>query len=168
MNQMPKHVVTSSGEPLEWNSTAIVGDVPSEMRAIKEAEDGRGRLENVSGGKGKGLAPLHGHLPAFVRKWVLLTERKVDAMIGVYIRPPSMTVENYKTIDDQVRATGVEPKGMKLHSCFGEGDGIAIFDVWESREEFEAFAAVLGPIVVASGLDPLESMFVEMIAFETT
>jgi hypothetical protein len=88
-------------------------------------------------------------------------------MIGVYIRPPSMSVEQYTSIDEQARATGVEPKGMRMHSCFGEGEGVAIFDVWESEEEFNAFAAVLGPIVAAEGLEPLAPMIVPMIAFET-
>ena len=54
-----------------------------------------------------------------------------------------MSAEQYTSIDEQVRATGVEPKGLRMHSCFGEGEGIAIFDVWESQEEFEAFAATL-------------------------
>ena len=88
-------------------------------------------------------------------------------MIGVYIRPPSLTIEQYKSIDDQVRASGVEPKGMKLHACFGEGDGVAIFDVWESEEDFNAFADVLGPIVSALGMDPIAPQIVPMIAFET-
>jgi len=77
-----------------------------------------------------------------------------------------MTAEQYRSIDTQVRATGVEPKGLKLHTCFGEGEGIAIFDVWDSQEEFDAFAAVLGPIVEASGLEALQPMIVPMIAFE--
>jgi len=88
-------------------------------------------------------------------------------MIGVYISPPSMTVEQYKSIDDQIRASGVEPKGMRLHTCFGEGESLAIFDVWESEEEFNAFAAVLGPIVAASGMEPMAPQIVPMIAFET-
>jgi hypothetical protein len=88
-------------------------------------------------------------------------------VIGVHIRPAEMTAAPYKSIDDQVRATGVEPKGMKPHSCLGEGDGVAIFDVWESKEEFDAFAAVLGPTVAATGFS-LEPMIVEMIAFETS
>jgi hypothetical protein len=88
-------------------------------------------------------------------------------MIGVYIRPKAMSEEQYKTIDEKVRSAGAETKGMKLHSCFGEGQGIAIFDVWESREDFDAFAAVLGPIVAAEGVEPLEPMFVPMIAFDT-
>jgi hypothetical protein len=59
-------------------------------------------------------------------------------MIGVYIRPAGMTIEQYKAIDHEVRAAvGGEPKGMKLHTCFGEGEGIAIFDVWESEDDFK-------------------------------
>jgi hypothetical protein len=77
-----------------------------------------------------------------------------------------MSPEQYQSIDAQVRATGFEPKGMKLHTCFGEDAGVAIFDVWESQEEWDAFAAVLGPIVTAAGLEPLQPMIVPMIAFE--
>jgi hypothetical protein len=87
-------------------------------------------------------------------------------MIGVYIRPTDMTEEQYRRIDDQLRASGAEPKGMKMHSCFGEGDGIAIFDVWESEADFNAFAAHLGPIVAAEGVKPVTPMIVPMIAFE--
>lgn len=87
-------------------------------------------------------------------------------MIGVYIRPTGMTEEQYRTVDDKLRATGVELKGMKMHSCFGEGDGLAIFDVWESEEDFNAFAAHLGPIVAAEGLEPVAPMIVPIIAFD--
>jgi hypothetical protein len=87
-------------------------------------------------------------------------------MIGVYMRPTGMTEEQYRSIDDQLRASGAEPKGMKMHSCFGEGEGLAIFDVWESEEDFNAFAAQLAPIVAAAGLEPVAPMLVPMIAFE--
>jgi hypothetical protein len=87
-------------------------------------------------------------------------------MIGVYIRPTQMTEEQYRRVDDRLRASGVEPKGMKMHSCFGEGDGIAIFDVWENEADFNAFAAHLAPIVAAEGLEPLTPMIVPMIAFD--
>jgi heme-degrading monooxygenase HmoA len=89
-------------------------------------------------------------------------------MIGVYIRPTGMTEEKYKSIDDQLRASGAEPKGVKMHSCFGEGEGVAIFDIWESEEDFNAFAAHLGPIVAAAGLEPLAPMFVPIVAFEVS
>jgi heme-degrading monooxygenase HmoA len=89
-------------------------------------------------------------------------------MIGVYIRPTGMTEENYKSIDDQLRASGAEPKGVKMHSCFGEGEGVAIFDIWESEEDFNAFAAHLAPIVAAAGLEPLTPMFVPIVAFQVS
>jgi hypothetical protein len=87
-------------------------------------------------------------------------------MIGVYIRPAGMTEEQYRSIDSRLRDSGVEPKGMKMHSCFGEGEGLAIFDVWESEEDFNAFAAHLGPLVAAAGLEPVAPMIVPMIDFE--
>ena len=87
-------------------------------------------------------------------------------MIGVYIRPTGMTEKQYRSIDDQLRSSGVEPKGMKMHSCFGEGEGIAIFDVWDSEDDFNTFAAHLGPLVAAAGLEPVAPMIVPMIAFE--
>jgi heme-degrading monooxygenase HmoA len=87
-------------------------------------------------------------------------------MIGVYIRPTGMTEEQYKSVDSQLRASGVEPKGMKMHSCFSEGEGLAIFDVWESEEDFNAFAAHLGPLVAAAGMEPLAPMIVAMVDFQ--
>jgi hypothetical protein len=87
-------------------------------------------------------------------------------MIGVYIRPAGMTEAQYHHIDDQLRASGAVPKGLKMHSCFGEGEGIAIFDVWESEEDFDAFATHLAPLVVAAGLDPVAPMIVPMVAFD--
>jgi hypothetical protein len=86
-------------------------------------------------------------------------------MIGVYIHPAGLTKEQYQSIDEQLRASGAEPKGMKMHSCFGEGDGIAIFDVWENEEDWKTFATHLEPLVTAAGIE-FKPMIVPMIAFE--
>lgn len=88
-------------------------------------------------------------------------------MVGVYMRS-AMTEDQYREVDEKIRATGLDPKGMKLHTCFGEDGSIAIFDVWESKEEFEAFAAQLGPIFVSMGLEPVAPDIVPMIDFRTT
>jgi dihydrofolate reductase len=40
MNAMPKHVVTSRPDELEWNATALEGDVPSAVRTLKEGDGG--------------------------------------------------------------------------------------------------------------------------------
>jgi dihydrofolate reductase len=40
MNSMPKHVVTNTLTELEWNSTAITGDVAAGVNELKEGDGG--------------------------------------------------------------------------------------------------------------------------------
>jgi dihydrofolate reductase len=40
MNTMPKHVATSKPEDLSWNSTALSGDVPAAVQALKDGDGG--------------------------------------------------------------------------------------------------------------------------------
>ncbi|MGO9457253.1 MAG: hypothetical protein ACLP62_09420 [Acidimicrobiales bacterium] len=88
-------------------------------------------------------------------------------MIGVYIESASMTVEQYKTIDERLRsAVGGAIEGLMLHSCFHSGDGLAIFDVWESEQAFEALGSKLMPIVQELGVEMSPPQFVEMVAYE--
>jgi hypothetical protein len=86
-------------------------------------------------------------------------------MIGVYIPASDMTDEQYKAIDDELNADG-PPAGMKMHSCFREGTKLAVFDVWESQEAFEAFGAKLMPVVERAGLTMSPPQFVEMVDYE--
>jgi quinol monooxygenase YgiN len=87
-------------------------------------------------------------------------------VIGVYIRPASMTVEQYRAADEKLRAAGVSDEGMVLHTCFREGENLAVFDVWESREAFDAFGEKLMPIVEEVGVVMTPPMFVEMIDYD--
>lgn len=86
-------------------------------------------------------------------------------MIGVYISAVPMTTEQYQAIDDEVTADGL-PAGLKLHTCFREGEALAVFDVWESKEDFEAFGAKLMPAVRNAGVTMPEPIFVEMVDYE--
>ena len=89
-------------------------------------------------------------------------------MIGVYLHLGAMTEAQYHEVDDAVAAAGVNTDACKLHTCFKEGDRLAVFDIWESREAFEAFAAELGPIAAANGFTEMpDTSFVEMVAFQT-
>ena len=88
-------------------------------------------------------------------------------MIGVYIQGSSATVEQYHAVDEKLReAMGGPIVGMKLHTCFREGEGIAIFDVWESQEAFEALGSKLMPILQDMGVELSPPQFVEMVAYE--
>jgi hypothetical protein len=87
-------------------------------------------------------------------------------MIGVYIRPEAMTREQYRAAADKVESTGVPEVGMILHTCFAEGDNLAVFDVWESREAFDAFGEKLMPILDEVGIVMTPPMFVEMVDYD--
>jgi hypothetical protein len=87
-------------------------------------------------------------------------------MIGVYIRPEAMTVDQYRAAAEKVQTTGVSVEGMLMHSCFAEGENLAVFDVWESREAFDTFGEKLMPILQVAGVVMTPPMFVEMIDFD--
>lgn len=88
-------------------------------------------------------------------------------MIGVYFPGSAITAEQYKSVDDRLKASGPPPAALKMHTCFQEGDSLAIFDVWDSKEAFEeSFADQLKPIVDELGLPLSTPTFVEMIVFE--
>jgi hypothetical protein len=86
-------------------------------------------------------------------------------MIGVCIPKTAMTDEQYRSIDEEVTGE-TPPAGLKLHSCFREGDGLAVYDVWENQEAFEAFGAKLMPILQRMGIEMPQPQIVEMVAFE--
>jgi hypothetical protein len=83
--------------------------------------------------------------------------------IGIYARPTGMTKQNYDESIRRLEAAGAgKPKGRLFHSCFGEGDALAIYDVWESQADFDEFVKVLGPIMNDLGIDGSHSDVVPM------
>lgn len=75
--------------------------------------------------------------------------------IAVYFHPESMDAKAYDTAMARLQAAGAAaPKGRLHHSCFGPSDSLMVYDIWESPEAFEAFGAVLMPILAEIGLDP--------------
>jgi hypothetical protein len=87
-------------------------------------------------------------------------------VIGVYIHATSMTDEQYHAVNEKLMtATGAAPDGLIMHSCFREGEALAVFDVWESQEKFEAMAPVLMPIVAEANAELGPPQFVEMVDY---
>ena len=77
------------------------------------------------------------------------------SQIGVYFHSESMNQQQYKDILKRLEAAGAgSPKGRLYHSCFGEGDKLMVFDVWESQGTFDAFGETLRPILTDVGVDP--------------
>jgi hypothetical protein len=88
-------------------------------------------------------------------------------VIGVYLQSSSMTAEQYHEIEEKLTsAIGGVWDGLIMHTCFREGPGLAIFDVWESEEKFEALAPILMPMVAELNVEMSPPQFVEMIAYQ--
>jgi hypothetical protein len=75
--------------------------------------------------------------------------------LGIYFAPASMTAAQYDEVIDRLDAAGAgKPEGRLHHACFGTGDELQIFDIWESQEAFEKFGTTLLPILSEVGLEP--------------
>jgi len=76
-------------------------------------------------------------------------------MIGAYFQPVKMDVAKYEDVLKRLDAVGQgKPKGRLHHSAFGDPNALMVFDIWDSQESFEAFGAVLMPILAEAGIDP--------------
>jgi hypothetical protein len=74
--------------------------------------------------------------------------------IGVYVSPKSMNAQQYDTCIRKLEAAGAgKPAGRSYHSCFGSGDKLAVFDVWDSQQSFDRFGETLLPILKEIGVD---------------
>ena len=73
--------------------------------------------------------------------------------IVVRFSPTSLTAEQY---DQTVRALqesgGFPADGLDYHVCFGADGDLRVSEIWDSREQFEAFGERLMPILAAAGI----------------
>lgn len=59
-----------------------------------------------------------------------------------------MNTQQYATCIRKLDATGAgKPAGRLYHACFGTGDKLAVFDVWDSQQSFDRFGQTYRPIV---------------------
>jgi hypothetical protein len=52
---------------------------------------------------------------------------------------PEVTEEQYQSARQVVNWEGDFPKGAKFHTSWFASDGFHVLDLWDSREDFEAF-----------------------------
>lgn len=77
--------------------------------------------------------------------------------------PPSLTAEKYDSAVRRLNEEGVFPAdGLDYEICFGTGDKLKVSQVWDSKEQLEAFGARLMPILAELGIDPGEPEVVEV------
>jgi len=77
--------------------------------------------------------------------------------ITVVFKPAGTTAEEYDEMIRRLDAAGAgSPPGRLSHVCFGDPSALGVVDVWSSLEEFQAFGAVLMPIIQDVGADVAE------------
>jgi hypothetical protein len=74
------------------------------------------------------------------------------------------TLDQYHQVNADLGITnGNLPDGLVFHWIADDGTGLRITDVWETKEQFDGFAANLGPAFAAVGLtDPPQMSFHEV------
>jgi hypothetical protein len=75
--------------------------------------------------------------------------------IIVRFSPTALTAEQY---DGTMRTLGAAeagfpPAGLDAHYCFGSDGNLLVTEIWDSREQFEAFGEQLMPVLVEAGIE---------------
>ena len=89
----------------------------------------------------------------------------MEDRVSLLIRfaPPSLTAEQYDNAVRRLNEEGVFPAdGLDYEICFGSGDSLKVSQVWDSKEQLDAFGARLMPILAELGIDPGEPEVVEV------
>jgi hypothetical protein len=77
--------------------------------------------------------------------------------------PPSLTADQYDRVVRRLDEEGITPAdGLDYEVCFGSGDQHKVSLIWDSKEQFEAFANRLMPILGELGVDPGEPEMFEV------
>ena len=73
--------------------------------------------------------------------------------IVVRFPPSNMTRQQYDSVRNALTESGDWPAdGCQLHVLFGDENDLRVSEVWESREQFDAFGQKLGPRIEEAGM----------------
>ncbi len=77
--------------------------------------------------------------------------------------PPSLTAEQYDEAVRRFYAAGILPaEGLEYEICFGSQGQLKVSQVWDSREQMDAFGRRIMPILAEMGINPGEPEVVEV------
>jgi hypothetical protein len=85
--------------------------------------------------------------------------------VSVLVRfsPENMTGQEY---DEAVRrlqdAGDFPPDGLAYHVCFGTDGNLRVSEIWDSKEQLEAFGERLMPLLAEVGITPGEPELLEI------
>ena len=73
--------------------------------------------------------------------------------IVVRYHPANLTNEQYDQMTPAARGSFVAPEGLDHHLCFGSDGNLLVSEIWDSREQWQAFGAQLMPILTDIGIE---------------
>jgi hypothetical protein len=85
--------------------------------------------------------------------------------MSVLIRfaPSALSAAQY---DESVRKLEAQgdwpPDGLEYHVCFGSDGNLRVSEIWDSREQLEAFGERLMPVLSEVGIEPGEPEILEV------
>jgi hypothetical protein len=85
--------------------------------------------------------------------------------MSVLIRfaPASLTTAQYDEAVRKLEDQGsFPPEGLEYHVCFGTDGKLRVSEIWDSREQLDAFGQKLMPVLSEVGIDPGEPELLEI------
>jgi len=85
--------------------------------------------------------------------------------MSVLIRfaPQALTAELYDESIRRLEETGgFPPEGLDYHVCFGSEGALRVSEIWDSKEQLEAFGKRLMPLLAEIGIEPGEPELIEI------
>jgi hypothetical protein len=75
--------------------------------------------------------------------------------IIVRFTPASLTAEKYDESTGMLEEAGVDlsPEGRDYHVCFGSEGNLRVVEIWDSREQLEAYGEHLMPVLAKAGIE---------------
>jgi hypothetical protein len=75
--------------------------------------------------------------------------------VVVRFNPSNLTAEKYDEALRKHETAGVAfpPDGMSFHVCFGSNGTLNVSEIWDSREQLDAYGKQLMPILADSGIE---------------
>jgi hypothetical protein len=69
--------------------------------------------------------------------------------------PTNLTTEKYDEANRRLEEAGLwpDPDGLDYHVCFGPEGNLLVSEIWDSREQLDAFGARLMPILTDVGIE---------------
>ena len=75
--------------------------------------------------------------------------------VAIYFHPTTLNEQQYRAVVSQLEKDGQwPPAGLVHHSCFGEGDNLMVYEVWETQDALDSFGQRLMPVLQQQDVDP--------------